>query len=88
MVVGLTRPGVGVANKIRPSVVIASSARKLAERIYFVLRTGALYSDPGVDAYETAYRTRVLRNVERRAKSLGFQLVEIDAEDDSNNVVS
>ena len=33
------------------------------------------YVDPGVSAYEDRYRQRVIHNLQRRAKSLGFTLV-------------
>ena len=32
------------------------------------------YRDPGADHYEEQYRSRVLANLKRRAKSLGFVL--------------
>ena len=32
------------------------------------------YKDPGADHYEQQYRNRVLANLQRRAKSLGFVL--------------
>jgi transposase len=40
------------------------------------------YRDPGADHYEEQYRSRVLANLKRRAKSLGFvlQAVPSDAE--------
>jgi hypothetical protein len=40
------------------------------------------YRDPGADHYEEQYRSRVLANLKRRAKSLGFvlQAVPGDAE--------
>ena len=43
--------------------------------IYRMLRHGASYVDPGAQAYEERYQKRVLRNLRRRAKSLGYQLV-------------
>ena len=33
------------------------------------------YADPGVSDYEARYRLRVIHNLHRRAKSLGFALV-------------
>ena len=33
------------------------------------------YVDPGVSSYEERYRQRVIHNLHRRAKSLGFSLV-------------
>ncbi|WP_342709817.1 hypothetical protein AAFG13_36170 [Bradyrhizobium sp. B124] len=41
---------------------------------YNTLRHGISYKDPGADHYEEQYRSRVLANLKRRAKSLGFVL--------------
>ena len=40
---------------------------------------GMEYSDPGASHYEERYRRRVLTNLERRAKSLGYVLQEAPA---------
>jgi hypothetical protein len=37
------------------------------------------YRDPGADHYEEQYRSRVVANLRRRAKSLGFVL-QVDPE--------
>ena len=42
--------------------------------LYNTLRHGMTYRDPGADHYEEQYRSRVLANLKRRAKSLGFVL--------------
>jgi hypothetical protein len=34
------------------------------------------YADPGASYYEERYRARVLANLQRRAKSLGYMLQE------------
>ena len=36
------------------------------------------YADPGASYYEDRYKQRVLTNLRRRAKSLGFVLREVD----------
>ena len=36
---------------------------------------GEAYVDPGVDAYEKNYRKRMLNQLQRKAQSLGFDLV-------------
>jgi hypothetical protein len=36
------------------------------------------YTDPGAGYYEDRYRQRVLNNLQRRAKSLGFVLREME----------
>jgi transposase len=38
------------------------------------LRHGMAYADPGASYYEERYRRRVLANLRRRAKSLGYVL--------------
>jgi len=35
------------------------------------------YTDPGATYYEERYRQRVLHNLQRRAKSLGFALTAV-----------
>ena len=59
----------------------AVTARKIAVLFYNTLRFGMSYHDPGAAAYEERHRTRVLANLQRRAKTLGFTLAPMpDAE--------
>ena len=37
----------------------------------------AVYQDPGTDYYEERYHQRIVRNLQRRAQSLGFELAPI-----------
>lgn len=53
---------------------ITATAHKLARIIYFMLKHRVPYHDFGADSYEQQYRERVLRNLNRRAASLGFRL--------------
>jgi len=53
---------------------ITATAHKLARIIYFMLKHRKPYHDFGADYYEQQYRTRVLRNLNRRAAKLGFHL--------------
>ena len=53
---------------------VTATARKIAVLFYNTLRHGMTYRDPGADHYEEQYRSRVLANLKRRAKSLGFVL--------------
>jgi transposase len=41
-----------------------------------VLKHGTAYVDEGQKRYEERYRTRVVQNLKRKAKELGFALVE------------
>jgi transposase len=56
-----------------PKAVVAT-ARKIAERIYRLLKYGAEYVQQAADAYEEAYRQRLLKGLARRAEELGYQL--------------
>ena len=56
------------------SKAVTATARKIAVLFYNVLRHGMEYKDPGADHYEERYRARLLINLRRRAKSLGFEL--------------
>ena len=52
-----------------------ATARKIAERVYRLLKYGVEYVRQGIDAYEAAYREQLLKGLAYRAKSLGFALV-------------
>ena len=58
---------------------VTATARKIAVLFYNTLRHGMSYSDPGATFYEDRYRQRVLSNLKRRAKSLGFVLKEAES---------
>ena len=57
---------------------ITATARKIAVLFYNTLRHGMSYADPGATYYEERYRQRVLGNLQRRAKSLGYVLHQAD----------
>lgn len=61
--------------KARPGAPEAITAHKLARLIYSMLKYGQEYVDAGQNYYETQYRDRALRNLARRAKNLGYNLV-------------
>jgi transposase len=56
-----------------PKAIVAT-ARKLAERVYRLLRYGEDYVRQDVEAYEAAYRARVVKGLTRRASELGYRL--------------
>ncbi len=56
-----------------PKAVVAT-ARKLAERVYGLLRRGEAYVREDVEAYEAAYRARVVKGLARRAAEMGYRL--------------
>ena len=54
---------------------VTATARKIAVIYYSMLRHGTEYVEKGQDWYDQQYRSRVERNLRRRAADLGFQLV-------------
>nr|WP_215609671.1 transposase [Leptothoe spongobia] len=54
---------------------ITATAHKIARIFYHVCSKGEAYVDPGVDTYEQKYRARMLNQLQRKAQSLGFDLV-------------
>ena len=63
--------------RIGKAKAITATARKIAVLFYNTLRRGMSYADPGATYYEERYRQRVLHNLQRRAKSLGFALTAV-----------
>ena len=54
---------------------VVATARKIAERIYRMLRYGQEYVRQGEQAYENAYRQRTVKAMARKAEGLGYKLV-------------
>lgn len=86
--VGRTQTALGayyrrLAARVGKAKAITATARKLAVTIYSMLKFGSTYVDFGADAYNQRYRSKVLANLRRRAKSLGFELTQISAENDA-----
>ena len=67
--------------KLGTPEAITATAHKLARLIYSMLRYGQEYVDAGQDYYERQYRERVLHNMARTAKQLGYKLVEVQEPD-------
>lgn len=65
-----------LARRIGKAKAVTATARKLAVLFYNTLRYGMNYADPGSAYYEQHYRERVIANLRRRAKSLGYVLQE------------
>jgi transposase len=57
-----------------PKAVVAT-ARKIATRVYRLLKYGTEYVRQEMAAYEEAYRLRVIKNLARTARKLGYQLL-------------
>ena len=64
--------------RVGKAKAITATARKIAVLFYNTLRHGMAYADPGATYYEDRYKQRVLANLRRRAKSLGFVLRQMD----------
>ena len=82
--VGRTETALGafyrrLSARVGKAKAVTATARKIAVLFYNTLRHGMEYSDPGASHYEERYRRRVLTNLERRAKSLGYVLQEAPA---------
>jgi transposase len=56
-----------------PKAVVAT-ARKIAERVYRLLKDGVAYARRDASAYEESYRKKVVKGLTRRAAELGYRL--------------
>lgn len=63
-----------LAVRVGKAKAVTATARKVAVLFYNTLRYGVDYSDPGASYYEERHRERVLHNLSRRAKQLGYTL--------------
>lgn len=57
---------------------ITATAHKIARIFYRMLKYGEVYVERGQDYYEKEHEQRVLKNLQRRAKDLGFELVGLE----------
>ncbi len=78
--IGKTQTALGafyrrLAARTGKAKAVTATARKLAILFYKALRFGMSYVDPGASYYEERYRQRVIHNLHRRARHLGFALV-------------
>jgi transposase len=55
---------------------ITATAHKLARLVYSLLKHGTAYVTQGMEEYERRYRERAVNNLSRRAKELGYELVQ------------
>jgi transposase len=54
---------------------ITAVAHKLARLIYFLITKGKKYIEIGEKGYEARYRERSIKNLQRRAREFGFELM-------------
>jgi transposase len=82
--VGKTHTAIGafyrrLAARAGKAKAVTATARKLAVLFYNALRFGMKYVDPGENHYEQNYQDRVVHQLHRRAKQMGFTLVRENA---------
>jgi transposase len=58
-------------------IAISATAHKLARLIYRTVKYGHEYSDIGQAQYEAKYRVNALKSLQKRARQLGVQLVDL-----------
>lgn len=63
-----------LSSRIGKQKAVTATARKIAVLFYNTLRFNMTYRDPGATAYEERHRSRVIANLKRRAKNLGYVL--------------
>jgi transposase len=56
---------------------VVATARKIAERVYRLLKYGQEYVRQAEQVYEQAYRLRTMKGMARKAESLGYKLVPV-----------
>jgi transposase len=66
-----------LAARVGKAKAITATARKLAVLVYRVLSGDLVYNDPGATAYHQLHRARELKSLHKRAKLLGFELVNL-----------
>ena len=67
-----------MSGRVGKAKAVTATARKIAVLFCNTLRHGMAYADPGASYYEERYKRRVLANLQRRAKSLGYVLQAVD----------
>ncbi len=58
-----------------PASAATATAHKIARLYYSLVMNGTEYQEQGARAYEERERERMVANLKKRAKSLGFELV-------------
>ena len=57
---------------------IVATARKIAERVYRLLKYGEAYVRQEMNAYEANYKLKVQKGLARKAAELGYKLVPLN----------
>jgi transposase len=64
-----------LAASIGKGKAVVATAHKLARIVYAILRDRKPFQDPGARTYNAQQRHRIVRNIQKRAHDLGYQLV-------------
>lgn len=75
-----------IKGRAGPSKANEATANKIAKIFYKMIRYGIAYQDLGGDYYEQQYKKRILQNLKKKAKKLGYILIENDQTVESNKV--
>ena len=70
------KPLPGRAHKAFNPVAITATARELACLIYTMVTRGEAYVEKGMEAYEKRRVDRTLAHLRRKARTLGYQLIQ------------
>jgi transposase len=65
--------------RLGPAKAITATAHKLAVLIYRMLKYGMEYVDQGQQAYERCYREQTLKSLAKRAKQMGYAMVNLSS---------
>lgn len=64
-------------SKVGAPKAITATAYKIARLIYSMMKHGKDYVDAGQDYYDQQYKERIMKNMQKRAHMLGFELTPI-----------
>ncbi len=60
--------------RLGPPKAVTATAHKLARIFFHLWKNGGSYQDLGADYYEQKYKGRIVKNMKKRAKQLGFEI--------------
>jgi len=61
-------------SRLGPPKAVTATAHKLARIFFHLWKNGGSYQDLGADYYEQKYKDRIVKNMKKRAKQLGFEI--------------
>ena len=69
-----------IKSRLGAPTAINAGAHKLGRLLYRMLKFGKAYVEVGQQAYEKLFKERMLRNLQRKARDLGFQITPIPSQ--------